>query len=137
MPKFLLNKLVRRRLPGMYVALNEQAEVKELTGKELEDALVAKMLEEVTELQGRGVGDIGELADVLQLLYDACIATGVSYDDVEQKRREKEAEKDGSVFLSDSGVPTGYYIAGLTCAEDDKWTAYYRKEPERFPEIEE
>ena len=136
MPKFLLNKLVRRRLPEFYVQLGEDAEVKELVGKELEIAVLDKIVEEAKEARKEEKIDLKELADILQLLHDAAGATGAAFEDLEEQRKVKEAEKGGSVFMQD-GTPTGYFIEGLTCDESDKWTAYYRKEPDRFPEIKE
>jgi len=134
MPKFLLNKLVRQRLPEFYAQLGEDAEVRELTGKELEMAVLDKIVEEAKEAQKEGKINLKELADILQLLHDAVAASGKTLEDLEEQRKIKEAEKGGSVFMVND-VPTGYFIKGLACAEDDKWTAYYRKEPDRFPEI--
>ncbi len=136
MPKFLLNKLVRRRLPEFYDQLGEDAEVKELTGKELDMAVLDKIVEEATEAQKEEKIDLKYLADFLQLLHHAVVASGMTFEDLEEQRKIKEAEKGGSVFMVNN-VPTGYFIEGLVCAEDDKWTAYYRKEPDRFPEIKE
>lgn len=134
MPTFHLNKLVRTKLPKIYKDLGQVAEIKELSGDELERVLIAKLQEEVGELETAGHMELKELADILQVVRDAAIASGSSQEELEVLRRKRENDRGPLVIMSKDGVITGSYISSLVCKEDDEWTEYYRKEPERFPE---
>ena len=134
MPIFHLNKLVRTKLPDIYDRLGEVAGVKELSGAELDQALLAKLREEVSELETSGHMELKELADVLQVVRDVAIAHGSSFEELELLRQQRESDRGPFVVVAEDGAVKGTYISTLRCSEDDEWTAYYRKEPERFPE---
>jgi len=135
MPTFRLNKLVRSRLPELCAELGQQADVKKLTGIKLQQAITDKITEEAAELKAGGTIDSGELADLLQLIDDAAFVTGLSRDDIELLRKEKEEKKGACIFVDENGRAAGYYISSIICDENDKWVEYYRKDPARFPEI--
>lgn len=134
MPTFRLNKLVRTGLPQMYEELGQKAELKELEGEELRRALLQKLQEEIGELTATGGGELKELADLLQVIQDMAIASGSTPEELERLRDQREKDRGPMVKIGNEGKPKGFYVAWITCEDDDPWTAYYRKEPERFPE---
>ncbi len=134
MPTFHLNKLVRAKLPDIYRRLGEVAEVKELAGADLERAFIAKLREEAGELESSGHMELNELADILQVVRDAAIASGSSPEELELLREKREHDRGPFVVVAQDGTVSGSYVSTLMCTQEDKWTDYYRKEPERFPE---
>lgn len=130
MPKFRLGKLVRDGLPAMYAELDEVVELRYIEGEELWDELKRKFIEEVSELPDDMKDKDAlksELADILRVIKDSAVLAGIDMVDVEVADTAKTAKKGG--FLE------GTYIETLETKDDDPWTAYYRKEPERFPEL--
>jgi predicted house-cleaning noncanonical NTP pyrophosphatase (MazG superfamily) len=129
MPKYVLGKLVRDRLPEMYAELGEVAELRRLKDDELWRALKQKFIEEVSELPDSTDDKEAltiELADLLRIIKDAATLAGVDMDEIEKADAKKIAEKGG--FLE------GAYIETLELKDDDTWNEYYRNEPTRFPE---
>lgn len=134
MPTFRLNKLVRAGLPKMYKELGQKAELRKLKGGELRRALAQKLQEEMNELTATESVELKELADLLQVIQDMAIASGSTPEELESLREQREKDRGPMVEVDVEGRVTGVYVARITCQEDDPWTAYYRKEPERFPE---
>lgn len=130
MPKYAFHKLVRDKLPDVYVSLHEKAELKRICGDELWLALKAKFAEEVSELPDSlsdRVALTNELADLLRLIKDTATHAGVAMAEIENADEAKTAQKGG--FLE------GAYIDTLELDDDDPWNEYYCKQPERFPQL--
>jgi len=136
MPKryihFKLAKLVRDGLPEIFEKLGHTAELRYLQGDELQLALQAKIIEEAKELPLPGSAsknsELSELGDILQALQDTMAARGFTMEDIEKARLAKYAEK--------GGFELGTYVETVAIPEnDEKWLAYYRADPDRFPEV--
>lgn len=134
MPTFHLNKLVRTKLPQIYRDIQQEATISELSGEELQRALVKKLSEEIGELQRESNVDLKELADILQVVQDTAIAAGSSLEELERVPKKRAEDRGPLVFQDKDGQVRGYFISTLRCSEDDEWTAYYRHEPEKYPE---
>jgi len=137
MPKryihFKLSKLVRDGLPRIYETLGHTAELRYLKGDELHTALRDKIIEEAMELplpsSTSKNSELSELGDLLQALQDTMVARGFTMEDIEKARLAKYAEK--------GGFELGTYVEIVAIPEDDeKWIAYYRAHPDRFPEVD-
>jgi predicted house-cleaning noncanonical NTP pyrophosphatase (MazG superfamily) len=134
MPTFRLDKLVRTGLLKIYKDLGQIAETNELSGDELQQALIAKLGEEVSELESAGSMDLKELADILQVVQDAAIASGASLEELEALRMTREKDRGPMIVVGKNGEAKGYYVSRIVCKEGDTWVDYYRKDPQRFPE---
>ena len=121
---FHLNKLVRDKLPDAMRQMGQEPEVKTLSGEELQRALIAKVGEELAELDPDSPEYKKELADLKQAVIDLIALSDP--DEIERLRLEM-LEKKG-------GFETGAYISRLTLRPDDEWIEYYRREPQKYPE---
>lgn len=131
MPKYLFNKLVRDKLPDLYVKQGQKAKIKRLEGNELWNALKSKFIEEAAELpsdMGDREATAGELADLLRVLKDTATLAGVTMAELEELDTVKTANRGG--FLE------GAYVETQELTDDDVLNAYFRKEPWRFPEVD-
>jgi len=130
MPKYALRKLVRDKLPAVYVELNQKAELRYLKDDEHWQALKAKIFEEANELP-ETLADKdalkSELADLLRIIKDAATLAGVDMAEVETADAAKTENSGG--FLE------GAYVETIETKDDDSWNDYFRKEPGRFPEL--
>ena len=129
MPKFRLNKIVRDKLLEMYVGLHQKPDYELLDRKQHIEALIAKAAEELRELAEAATDKrAGEIADVLEVLDSLKRVLGLSDTEINNIQAAKRA-KSGSF---DRGV----FIRTLDLEDSDQeWIAYYRREPERHPEI--
>ena len=127
MPTFHLNKLVRDKIIQHQIDEGETVDFEKLSKEDLITALIHKLGEESTEIQDSD-NPTAELADVQQVIDDLAQLLNVTPEAI----RKKQAEK----FAKNGGFLKGQFVRSVTCAEDDKWTAYYRQEPDRFPETE-
>ncbi|MFY9227931.1 MAG: nucleoside triphosphate pyrophosphohydrolase [Candidatus Microsaccharimonas sp.] len=129
MPTFIFNKLIRDKLKGLYVELNQDAEYKDLTSEEFTKALKQKLLEEVKELVVSDSREdlVSELADIQQVVQDLMDHEHVSADEVEAKRIE--------TFNKKGGFTGAHYVTTLRLQDGDKWVDYYRKSPDVFKEV--
>lgn len=129
MPTFRLDKLVREKLPQIYAELGQQITTRRLSPSEFRDALREKLIEEASEpfdaTDDQAV--LAELADIQQVLDDLVVQYGFSREQLAAVQQKKLAKK--------GGFQNAVFVETVTCDDDDPWTAYYRKEPERFPEI--
>lgn len=88
------NKLIRDGIPAVMDSLGKTYEVRRLDDGEYLGALLRKLLEEAEETV-EADGDIGELADVLEVLRALSAAKGYAWDELEEARRKKAAERGG------------------------------------------
>lgn len=128
MIRFRLNKLVRDKFVPIYLKLGEKPVYHFLSHDDHIAALTRKLLEEAAELSTAAPQKIAEeLADIEQVLDDLREVLAIPRADISSIRRTKNKEK--------GKFRKGLYIESLELADDDPWVQYYRKEPERFPEI--
>lgn len=87
------NKLVRDKIPAIIEADNKKCEIEIVEGKEKQELLEKKLLEEVNEyLEDK---NLEELADVMEVLYGLANELGYSEEDLNKKREEKLQERGG------------------------------------------
>ncbi len=84
-------KLVRDGIPKKILGNGEQPIVKVVSGAELLDYLMIKLVEEANEVCAaeRREDIIAELADVGEVIAAICAATGISEADIREAQKEK------------------------------------------------
>jgi len=130
MPTFKYAKLVRDNIPGWHRENGHTVNGRQLTGKDLLEALIAKLHEEADEVSGAMSRDelIEEIGDVQQIINDILASQGIAVSELEQSIQKKTGRKGG--FLQ------GEYIESITIPdENDEWAQYCRRAPEKYPEI--
>jgi len=130
MPTFKYAKLVRDNIPGWHREKGHTVNGRQLTGKELLEALIAKLHEEADEVSGAMSRDelVEEIGDVQQIISDILASQDISQSELEQSIQKKTGRKGG--FLQ------GEYIESITIPdENDEWAQYCRRAPEKYPEI--
>lgn len=130
MPDFVFNKLVRDNIPSLQKKEGAETTYRTLSTEEHALQLRTKLVEEAGEVNESATRKelVSELADVLQVLESLCEAEGVSLDEVRKAQADK---RDHAGAFNDR-----VFIEKIRLAEDDKWVAYYRDKPERYPEID-
>lgn len=127
MPTFTFFKLVRDKIVDQQIADGAKVTYRKLDPAEHRRALIAKLHEEADELAAAKPGDIaGELADIQQVLDDLRDVYGLEQSDVTDAQIKKLQAK--------GGFASATYIETVEVSEDDRWTAYYRAHPDRYPE---
>lgn len=89
----IFNKLVRDRIPEIIKADGKTCEVEIVNGKEKEERLEKKLLEEVNEFMEDK--NLEELADIMEVLFGLANELGYSEDDLLNKRNEKLKTRGG------------------------------------------
>lgn len=88
------NKLVRDRIPEIIEARGVKSTIRIAEENEYYQKLQEKLEEEVREfLSSDENGKIEEIADILEVLYAICDAKGVSREEIEKIRAQKEKER--------------------------------------------
>lgn len=87
------NKLVRDRIPEIIEGKGEKAVFHIAEDEEYHAKLLEKLREEVEEFVKEENSE--ELADILEILYTLAESHGVSREELEQKRKEKEDRRGG------------------------------------------
>lgn len=129
MPTFAFHKLIRDKLPTMYAELNQRTVSRKLNGVEWLQALRTKLIEEAAEIPLEADNKeeiVGEISAVEQVLRDLKAALGISDQEVEAARLQKFAKK--------GGFSEGVFVETIELSDDDEWVAYYRQEPDKYPE---
>jgi len=96
------NKLVRDRIAELIRQQGDHPEVEILDDSNYIKALNAKLYEEVDEYHVNY--DVGELADILEVVRTIAIYNGLSPDELEQLRQKKYNERGGfndKIFLTE------------------------------------
>ena len=89
----IYNKLVRDNIPEVIKASGKTCEIEIVNGKEKQELLEKKLLEEVNEyLEDK---NLEELADVMEVLFGLANELGYSEEDLLNKRIEKLQERGG------------------------------------------
>lgn len=87
------NKLVRDRIPEIIEKSRSTCEIEIVNGKEKQELLENKLLEEVNEYMEDK--NLEELADVMEVLFGLAKELGYSEEDLLNKRNEKLQERGG------------------------------------------
>jgi predicted house-cleaning noncanonical NTP pyrophosphatase (MazG superfamily) len=87
------DKLIRDKIPEIIAADGKKCKTRVLSQSEMQKHLIAKLQEEVDELQKQPC--IEEIADVLEVLMSLAIQMGSNMDEVEHVRRVKHAKRGG------------------------------------------
>ena len=85
------DKLIRDRIPEIIADNGQTARVRVLNGDEYLAKLDEKLGEELAEYLADG--DVGELADLLEVIYAAALVRGCSADQLDEIRRKKAEER--------------------------------------------
>ena len=128
MVKFQLDKLVRDKLLDTYYSLGQTPTYKILKANEHKQMLVEKIIEEASEIKHASDADLlSEIADVEQALADLKLVCGIDQSQLDKIVHAKLGKR--------GGFENATYIETLELEDNDPWVKYYRKNPERFPEI--
>lgn len=131
MPTFQYNKLVRDNIPSFHQKNGHIVKGRTISGDELLNALCRKLHEEADEVEGALSRDelVEEVGDVQQIIQDLCALQGISSEELKAAMKKKADRK--------GGFQKGEYIETVTIADStDKWVAYCRNHPDKYPEIE-
>lgn len=129
MPKFKFDKLVRDKIVERQIASGAVPAHRQLNRQEHKNALIDKIIEESQEITRARPEEIAmEIADVQQALDDLKEIYDLTSEDVAQAQAEKN-EKNGA-------FKKGIYIDYVDVNSDSDWAAYYRKNADRYPEID-
>ncbi|MBQ7312832.1 MAG: nucleoside triphosphate pyrophosphohydrolase [Clostridia bacterium] len=85
------NKLIRDRIPEIIAKNGQTARVRVLTDEEYLTKLDEKLGEELAEYLADG--NVGELADLLEVIYAAALARGTTAEQLDEIRRKKAEER--------------------------------------------
>jgi predicted house-cleaning noncanonical NTP pyrophosphatase (MazG superfamily) len=97
------NKAVRDKIPEIIKSSGKNCNIKKLDDSEFLVELEKKLIEEISEYQKSK--DIGELADILEVIYRISELKGMSLvelDDVRKTKSEKRGKFDDNLFLVDA-----------------------------------
>lgn len=98
------NKLVRDKIPEIIAESGKKAETKILSNEEFLLELQKKAKEELSEYLNAKTEQesVEELADLLEIIRSLAVLNGASFDDLEEVRRKKAADRGGfekKIFL--------------------------------------
>lgn len=128
MPIFKFSKLVRDKVVDQQIASGAKPNYRKLEPEDHKRELINKLIEEAREVEQSSPEEvINEIADVQQIIDDLRVLYNFTADDVAAAQKRKN-EKNGA-------FAKGLYIESLEIDEADQWTSYYRKHPDRYPEI--
>ena len=85
------NKLIRDRIPEIIAKNGQSARVRVLTDEEYLTKLDEKLGEELAEYLADG--NVGELADLLEVIYAAALVRGTTAEQLDEIRRKKAEER--------------------------------------------
>jgi predicted house-cleaning noncanonical NTP pyrophosphatase (MazG superfamily) len=129
MPTFRFNKLVRDKIVEHQIAAGAQPHYHQLDDEHHKAELINKIVEEAREILQADQADIAsEIADVQQAVDDLKAKFSLS-DAAIAKAQQAKNNKNGS-------FKKGIFVDYVEVAEGDKWVVYYRKNSDRYPEID-
>ncbi|MDB5169909.1 MAG: hypothetical protein JWN82_305 [Candidatus Saccharibacteria bacterium] len=130
MRKFILDKVVRARIPDLMDEAGSVVEKREVHGPEAVRALLRKAIEELQEAIDAPPEElVGEFADAQTALKDAITASGIPASAVDEQEARRAA-KHGRF------IPTIEVIT-VNVQDEDPMAEYYASNPTRFPEVHE
>ncbi|HUB93179.1 MAG TPA: nucleoside triphosphate pyrophosphohydrolase [Verrucomicrobiae bacterium] len=128
MLKFRFNKLVRDKIVEQQIASGAKPKYRILDHDEHVKFLVDKIIEESKEIVDASKEEMaGEIADVQQAIDDLIEKLGLTRDAVVRAQHKKNVKA--------GAFARGFYVDHVEVMDDNEWVAYYRKNPDRYPEI--
>ena len=92
----MVNKLVRDKIPAIIEASASRATFKVLDEVDYADMLDKKLAEELDEyLAAESVDQVGELADLVEVVYAILESRGITIEEFEKVRIEKKEQRGG------------------------------------------
>lgn len=129
MPRFVFNKLVRDGIVADQLEQGATPEYHTLRPDEHRTALIHKLVEEALELLAASEEDATkELADIKQVYDDLKKLLDIPDTAIEAAQRQR--------FDQMGGFEKGIFIDSLETPDDYPWNDYYRKNADRYPEID-
>ncbi|MBA4117521.1 MAG: hypothetical protein C0514_01305 [Candidatus Puniceispirillum sp.] len=127
---FRLNKLIRDKAPERFGKKGHTVHYRKISGNDLEDALLQKLLEEADEVKNaktrqdrtEELGDLLEVIDALVQFWD------LSREEIDAAKKIKKNELggfEGGFFGTHCDIPT----------HDEAYVAALRAQPHKYPEI--
>lgn len=106
--KIIKNKLVRDKIPDIIREAGLDCEIETLDHSQLKTALLAKLREEVDELESAHEGGewLEEVADIYEVLLALLTLKGFTLAQLEEVRRDK--------FFDRGGFSKGYVLKNVT-----------------------
>ncbi len=128
--RFAMEKLVRDNIEH-YLARGIYHHFRILSGKELTQALKTKLIEESQEvlLADQQEQLIEELADLQEVILNLMQVSGITQEQVEEKRKLKK--------MRVGGFEEARYIYYVDVPEDCPEYQYFLAHPQKYPEIKE
>lgn len=129
MPTFKLNKIVKDLLVKKSEDLGIKVEYIRLEGEEAILALFTKFNEELKELQWEKEPDkrLKELVDIQMIVNELLNLLQISKEDFQKIIDQQTNEK--------WSFSQKLYVHTMKMSEDNQRCEYYRKDPEKYPEI--
>ncbi len=121
MPTFLLQKLVREKLPERIRSEGENIVTKTLDTQEFHQELLRKLREEAEEFSTATTLEdlLSEAADVCEVLEAMVVQSGGSFAGVLEKKQKK--------FERLGGLSPEAFLVKTTVAEGSSWVSYFRE----------
>ena len=128
MATFRCDKLGRDKTLEGFKKEGVTPQYKMLTGKELYEALLLKLVEEADEVRdARNRQElIEELADVLEVIDALCKTQGISMEEIASVKEAKLKER--------GGFEAGLYIETVHVDDDNPKVEHFRLSPDKYPE---
>ncbi|WP_256941182.1 nucleoside triphosphate pyrophosphohydrolase [Bacillus sp. EAC] len=90
------NKLVRDKIPAVITKTGSKFETKVLSESEYIEKLNEKLKEELEEFYNATLDEtVGEIADILEVLYALADTKGISVEEIERVRLQKKQDRGG------------------------------------------
>jgi predicted house-cleaning noncanonical NTP pyrophosphatase (MazG superfamily) len=128
MTKFKFGKLVRDKIIEHQIASGAIPSYHILNDAQHKQELINKIIEEAQEITDAPPDKIAtEIADVQQAIDDLKDKFGLTNSEI-AKAQTAKAAKNGT-------FKKGIFVHHVELDETSKWAKYYRKNPDRYPEI--
>ena len=127
---FRFARLVRGKIPEFYRSLGNTVVSKKLSGRELREALIQKLHEEVDDaLRATDRAKmISEIADIQEIVKDVCELENITSQEIQESIDSKVANK--------GKFSDGQYIDTVTFLdENSQWAQYCQQSPDKYEEI--
>ncbi len=129
MPKFKFEKLVRDKVVENQIATGAKPQFHKLSNKRHKQELVKKIIEEAQEITEASQDKVAsEIADVQQAIDDLKEKYGLTDEDIAKAQKAKN-KKSGA-------FKEGIYVDYIELDSSDKWVEYFRKNSDRYQELE-
>lgn len=129
MLKFKFDKLVRDKIVEHQIFSGAKPHYRQLDDKHHKEELIKKIIEESREIFKANPEEIaGEIADVQQAIDDLIEKYGLIRSDITKAQKTKN-DKNGA-------FKKGLFVDYVEVKPDDKWVAYFRKNADRYPQID-